>query len=129
MLNHMFWFYSWFTFIHLFSLLWRTKHISLRHIFSNLNCIYLGEEICRQFVSLNNFISVCIMRLNMCCTSILCLAYGFQMVRYVLIVVLMLIVVEYVAHVVDDVDMYYEIDLITVYLFIWQLTALVLQWM
>jgi hypothetical protein len=37
--------------------------------------------------------------------------------------------VEYLARWMDGVNIYYQIDLMTVCLFIWQLIALILQWM
>jgi len=40
-----------------------------------------------------------------------------------------MIIVEYLSRWFTGVDIYYKIDMMTVYLFIWQLTALVFRWM
>ncbi len=45
------------------------------------------------------------------------------------IVLVTMIIVEYLARWANSVDIYFTIDLITVYLFIWQLTTLVFWWM
>ncbi len=110
-------------------LFYESRSMSFERIFSYLNNIYLGEEMCVYLINPNNCIISYIIVLMIFSSSIVSWLYGLKMIRYMLTILFVLITVEYVARWINDLDVYYQIDLITVCLFIWQPIALVLHWM
>ncbi len=62
-------------------------------------------------------------------TIVLSLFYGSELAKYVFVVIFTMINVEYLARLLNGLDIYLNIDVITVYLLNWQMWALVFAWM
>jgi hypothetical protein len=96
-----------------------------------LNQIYLCKEICNHLLTRDNIVTLYLYEMITVSVIILLLLCRSRINtgRFIFVAVITMINVEYFARWFNSINIGFNVDLITIYLFIWQLIALVFCWM
>jgi hypothetical protein len=92
--------------------------------------IYVGEEICEYMLIMTNeeLLYICLLLMIICFSCILAWFYGNQVFHYLRIILFTIWAVDFLSHYADFIKLRYSIDMLTIYLFVWQFMFIVWKW-
>ena len=78
---------------------------------------------CNYVITTNDLSCCCICAIILCVSSIFVWWYGRSMINHTRIIFLTIWFIEFLARYLDFIDLSYKIDVLTIYLLVWQLTS------
>ncbi len=79
---------------------------------------------CNYVITINDLFCYCICAIIVCLSIIFSWWYGRLMINHVRIVFITIWIIEFLARYLNFIGLSYKIDMLTIYLFVWQLTSI-----